>query len=425
MGLQEGHLDGWYQVLHYHVVPPLFIVVFTGAVQYLALVGHGDTDITITLAASKALGNAFAWGVVAVFVSWAILWLKLPSRQVEGPPTLFGYKPQYQGNGVMYYWVSLVAFFTVQAVYPSLCTSLWDNMPELLGALNITALLLCGWLLYKGKRRPEHPGDRMPPYPLPYEFYRGMELHPHILGVDVKQLTNCRLGMMGWQLLIIAFYVAGVERHGFNAATLVNLLLQSVYVAKFFWWEAGYFNTLDIILDRAGYYICWGCLVWVPCFYTYSSYYLVAHPPVMGTVPALLTGLLGLAAILLNYRVDYEKQLFRRAPNGQCSLWGRPARFLVAPYRDASGNTRQAKLLASGCWGVARHLNYTFEMLAALAWCMPGFGLGLWPFLYFFFLVTLLVHRTFRDEAKCAQKYGENWQVYCQQVRYRLIPYIF
>ncbi|KAJ9577143.1 hypothetical protein L9F63_006265, partial [Diploptera punctata] len=206
--------------------------------------------------------------------------------------------------------------------------------------------------------------------------------------------------MMGWQLLILVFYLAGVQRHGFSAATLVNLLLQSVFVAKFFWWEAGYFSTLDIILDRAGYYICWGCLVWVPCLYTFSSYYLVAYKPIISTTTSLFIGLLGLLAVLLNYRVDYEKQLFRRAPDGKCELWGKPVRFIEAQYKDSSGNQRTSKLLLSGFWGTARHLNYTFELLAALSWCLPGLGLGIWPFLYFIFLTCLLIHRTFRDEEK-------------------------
>ncbi len=30
---------------------------------------------------------------------------------------------------------------------------------------------------------------------------------------------------------------------------------------KFFHWEMGYVNTMDIQHDRAGFYICWGCLV--------------------------------------------------------------------------------------------------------------------------------------------------------------------
>lgn len=130
--------------------------------------------------------------------------------------------------------------------------------------------------------------------------------------------------------------------------TLTKCVVQSVYVAKFFWWEAGYFSTLDIILDRAGYYICWGCLVWVPCLYTFSSYYLVAHPPIVSTTTALLMAMLGLFAILLNYCVDLEKQLFRRTPDGNCNLWGKPVCFIEAQYQDSGGNVRTSKLLLSG-----------------------------------------------------------------------------
>lgn len=31
---------------------------------------------------------------------------------------------------------------------------------------------------------------------------------------------------------------------------------------------------MDIMHDRAGYYICWGCLVWVPSVYTSPALFL-------------------------------------------------------------------------------------------------------------------------------------------------------
>ena len=47
------------------------------------------------------------------------------------------------------------------------------------------------------------------------------------------------------------------------------------------------------------------------------------------------------------------------------------------------------------------------------------------PLLYFFFLVALLVHRIYRDEDKCAAKYGPGWEQYCKVVKYRMIPYVY
>jgi len=49
---------------------------------------------------------------------------------------------------------------------------------------------------------------------------------------------------------------------------LISVSLQVVYVSKFFLWESGYMSTMDIAHDYASFYLCWGCLVWVPSFYT-------------------------------------------------------------------------------------------------------------------------------------------------------------
>ena len=39
-----------------------------------------------------------------------------------------------------------------------------------------------------------------------------------------------------------------------------------------------YFGSMDIAHDRAGFYLCWGCLVWVPSVYTSPAMYLVRRP---------------------------------------------------------------------------------------------------------------------------------------------------
>ena len=69
-----------------------------------------------------------------------------------------------------------------------------------------------------------------------YEFYRGMEIHPRLFGVDIKQWTNCRVGMMSWQVLIVAYLMAAARINGdLNTGHIVNVLLQTIYIAKFFW----------------------------------------------------------------------------------------------------------------------------------------------------------------------------------------------
>merc|ERR1712165_236433 len=108
---------------------------------------------------------------------------------------------------------------------------------------------------------------------------------------------------MGWALLHIVFCVGGIQIHGFSDASLgqiVNATLVNIYLLKFFYWETGYFNTLDITLDRAGYYLCWGCLCWVQEFYTFSAYYMVGTPSKANVMEAAAILMFGCVSILLN-----------------------------------------------------------------------------------------------------------------------------
>lgn len=84
-----------------------------------------------------------------------------------------------------------------------------------------------------------------------------------------------------------------------------------------------------------------------------------------------------------------------------------------------------SNLLVSGWWAIARHTNYTADLLGAAAYSLAcGFD-HLLPYFYLIFMTILLVHRIYRDEHRLAHKYGPAWQAYCKRVRYRLIPGIY
>ena len=180
--------------------------------------------------------------------------------------------------------------------------------------------------------------------PLPYQFYAGIELHPRLLGVDIKQLTNCRFGMMGWALLVLNFAIASLQLNGFNFGPIVNAVLINLYLLKFFYWETGYFNTLDITLDRAGYYLCWGCLCWVQTFYTFSAYYLVDHPSQVSSAGNGVIFIFGLSSLALNYWADYQKEKFKLS-GGSCNIWARKAKFVPVEYIASDGKKKKSKLL--------------------------------------------------------------------------------
>lgn len=124
--------------------------------------------------------------------------------------------------------------------------------------------------------------------------------------------------------------------------------------------------SLNLITPNmaAGFYICWGCLVWVPSIYTSPGMYLVNHPVNLGTQVfpfsclhcsifidvvsrhtlifyfptasvslslwkylflqlAIFILVAGILCIYINYDCDRQRQEFRRT-NGKCKVWGKP-----------------------------------------------------------------------------------------------------
>lgn len=415
----------FYDLIRYQVVPPVFLVCFTFITQVLVVVGN--PELTFSFWSLLSFGSPFAWKVVLSFYLWALLSMKVPGSKIfKGPPTPHGYVPVYAANGTQYYLVSLAAFFgIISFVWPNLCLWIYHDFAAIVQVLNLTSLLLCVYLMIKGKYFPEtNDPSQVWDKPLPYLFYRGVELHPRILNADIKQWTNCRVGMMGWALLVIVFCVADLQTNGFNAGPIVHATLINIYLLKFFYWETGYFNTLDITLDRAGYYLCWGCLCWVQAFFTHTAFFMVGHPSKVTSYEALAIFIYGLVCIIVEYAIDRQKEVFRTT-DGKCHIWGRPAKYLEVQYKTHEGKLKKSKLMLSGFWGIARHLNYFFELNIALSWCLPASRYGIIPYAYFIFLVVLLVHRTYRDEEKCNQKYGKGYKEYCEHVPYKLIPYVF
>ena len=110
--------------------------------------------------------------------------------------------------------------------------------------------------------------------------------------------------------------------------------------------------------------------------------------------------------------------------NGECTIWGKAPRVVVAQYTTENGKEKSSLLLASGWWGSARHFHYVFEILAALCWSVPV-STTFMPYLYVTYLTILLFDRAHRDMARCKAKYGVHYDKYCEMVPYMIIPYVY
>ena len=228
--------------------------------------------------------------------------------------------------------------------------------------------------------------------------------------------------MMSWPVIIISFAAKQAQLVGLSNSMIASIIIMLVYIAKFFWWESGYLRSMDIMHDRAGFYICWGCLVWVPGIYTLPAMYLVNHPVHFSPMIAALITLLGVTCVMLNYFADAQRQKVR-ATNGNCTVWRKTPKIIRAHYTDQHGKKKQSVLLVSGWWGVSRHFHYLLEVSLAFFWTLPVLFSHFLPWFYVIFLTLLLVHRSYRDEKRCANKYGDYWKMYCNQVPNKIIPW--
>merc|ERR1719199_266858 len=93
--------------------------------------------------------------------------------------------------------------------------------------------------------------------------------------------------MTFWMLAGLSFTFSSWSKHNndMDWGLLFAAVSQYLYLVKFFEWEIGYMRSIDIIVDRAGWEIQWGCLVWVPAVYTLHSRFLVKNPSGL-TLPA-------------------------------------------------------------------------------------------------------------------------------------------
>ncbi len=354
-----------------------------------------------------------------------LLLVLLPGKIHLGPVTPAGNRPRYRLNGLAAWFVTHAVLYL--AAYPLglyRMGEIYDNLGSILATTNVLALVLCFVLYLKGVRAPSSTDNGLSGN-FVWDYFWGVELHPTVLGVSLKQYVNCRLSMMGWSVIVISCAAKQLETEGKISNTmLISCALQVVYLLKFFRWESGYFGSLDVMHDRFGFYIFWGVAVWVPCLYTLVSQFLVLHPVELSTPVAAACFGFGLLAIWANYDADAQRQRVRET-GGKTTIWGKPPETMVAKYVTADGKERESLLLLSGWWGLSRHFHYVAEISLALAWTMPaGFGRVV-PFAYVAFLTALLVDRAGRDDRRCRAKYGADWERYCERVPWRILPHVY
>jgi delta14-sterol reductase len=262
---------------------------------------------------------------------------------------------------------------------------------------------------------------RAPPVKGPLaDFYLGRLANPRSAGgrFDVKMFLYL-VGAVMLELNLLSFTAYHVETHASDPSQGVILytLLFSFFVVEYLWFEEVHLYTYDLMAERVGFKLGWGCLVFYPFFYPVGLWAVAGLPDPHTPAPLLaLYVLLFFAGWVLARGANLQKFQFKRDPSAK-------AFGLLEPRAISGGGLH---VLAGGFWGLARHINYLGEILmaSALALCL-GYPLELAPWLYPLYYVALLVPRQLDDDRRCAEKYGALWQEYRRRVPSRIVPGIY
>eukprot|EP00927_Polykrikos_kofoidii_P032283 TRINITY_DN27555_c0_g1_i1.p1 TRINITY_DN27555_c0_g1~~TRINITY_DN27555_c0_g1_i1.p1 ORF type:complete len:498 (+),score=49.46 TRINITY_DN27555_c0_g1_i1:63-1556(+) len=404
------------------------------------------------------------WTCFSMFTLWilfqALMEILLPATTRLGVTLKNGRRLEYPMNGLLCFLLSHIVCYAICFCGLLEPQFVWMNMGSLLTSAVIISFLISVWVYVDfGVLWKNHADD--PEFEEDWgifkwkdainDFFLGTARNPRVLHsllnvpFDVKRFSNARPGLTGWvicnQSYLAAIYYGcqldngmpvcasdgDFSRVGWTA--LLITLSHCYYIFDYNWNEPAYLTTTDIRHDLYGFMLAYGCLGFLPWFYSisflgYISFQRVPlnNNPVQFTVGATLY----VVGMFLFRRSNSEKNQFRTyiADGGDLSkyiVWGKPVEYI----RTEEGSC----LLTSGYWSLARHFNYVGDMVMCVGWAIacsgPSHGIPWIPLSYCAYFWIMDIHRLVRDEARCSTKYKKDWERYKEVVRWCILPGIY
>ena len=348
---------------------------------------------------------------LAVYAVVLVLHVVLPGRRVTGyavdPAT--GERLRYRLNGLLVFGLTVGLFVAAAEARWLPWDLFWRHRVTAAIGACVLGLVFTAWIVLG---RGAAPGRG-----LLSDLYLGRLENPRVLGgrVDLKMFLYL-VGATMLELNLVSSAAHHVLTHpaGPSPGVLLHTALFSFFLVDYMFFEEVHLYTYDLVAERVGFKLGWGCLVFYPFFYNVGLW-SVADRDDLVTPPAVLVvaALLFLGGWTLSRGANLQKFLHKT----------RPGAALLGVLRP---ETLDGKILVSGFWGLARHINYLGEILMAsglaLSFGLPG-PLGAW--LYPLFYVALLVPRERDDDRRCAAKYGPLWDDYRRRVPSRIVPHLY
>ncbi|KAL7791505.1 putative ERG4/ERG24 ergosterol biosynthesis protein [Trichoderma ceciliae] len=285
-----------------------------------------------------------------------------------------------------------------------------------------------------------------------YDFFIGRELNPRITlpffgEIDLKVWLEMRLGLTGWILLDLAFVAKQYRTFEYvSDSTLVVAIVQGYYVLEGQYAESGILVMMDTITDGLGFMLTFGDIVWVPLprlatsLATHYSWAGRESPPSWRFLPSDCTS---------SVHPTHKKESFARGlkipVSRTCLIYKRSEAQDYLPT-DGGESRATSTTLETGCrlrpFSLPTDIS-GYMILPAGTVATAGAGVATmldgreviqgaargWGTIYTYFYVvyfaSLLIHRERRDDAACAEKYGEDWDKYKNAVKWRILPGIY
>jgi len=275
-----------------------------------------------------------------------------------------------------------------------------------------------------------------------YDYFMWPILNPRIGSFDIKFFFELRVGIMQWFFTTVAMALKMRDETGVISSAMILICFYHLcFVNACYKGEQCVPMSMDIIYEKFGWMLCFLDLVTVPFIFPLQAYYLYKIGPFEHSlIFTLFCAFLHIIGYWIFDTANSQKDYFREenlkvlkyGETGPVKLKNKIKKgFPILPWDKidnpkALETQRGTKLLLSGWWGIARHMNYTGDLMMAWSWGLVcGFG-SLFPYIYAAaYLTPLLLHREYRDNKICKEKYGPVWDEYCKRVPYRLIPGIY
>lgn len=263
---------------------------------------------------------------------------------------------------------------------------------------------------------------------LPYPLVKKSLLPDLFLGrLDNPQYRNGLLDAKMWLYLVgavmLELNILSFTAHHWllygdasSCGLFLSTALLTFFVVDYLTFEEVHLYTYDFFAEKVGFKLGWGCLVFYPFFYSIAQWSTAelpdAHTPIWLLIIYACIFFIGWC---LSRGANLQKYYFKK--NATKKFLG------IEPQTITDGNKI---LLVNGFWGLSRHINYLGEILMAtgIILCV-GHPTLIWPWLYPLYYVALLLPRQMDDDKRCAVKYGALWKTYCENVPYRIVPFVY